>query len=475
MLFISTVVFAQPLPQIFAFHINGIDTTAEEAQANLLKLEETNKIRYSNKLVVWDLIYNSTKSSKEWTITAYIQGVWDVLWQKWYETSTLQSLDDYTEFAMKKSGVSYAKGSIEYKTFQDSLIKDVQEQFIDYGGKNLPDIIDQFHRKIPFQFASFLKEINSNNASNYAENPNYVILLPHSQGNIYANELYNYLTQTENFNRKNIAIFGFATPAKEELGKNDIYSSNYVNSTNDGVINLLKFWLPSGETLRNNVDIPKHLSDLTGHSLNETYLNNETVVKNYNNYFYTIGHQYFEDIKLKYGKFEIWVTKNAMVMNGSEVLCKDGICANGQYFQSVDKSSGEKDTTTSFYNNVKPRDRQYYLYTDNENINELLLYSGVPDLNVPDVRYGWPDRCFAIEGNNNISYYGRPYSCNTSWSNEQIKCKEEDASKPLFVDASGSSVSLDTTTDYVNLINSYFPQYVKDKYLYTGKVEISAK
>ena len=66
-----------------------------------------------------------------------------------------------------------------------------------YVGKNLSDIVDQYHNKIP-------KDVTDT----------YILIISHSQGNQYANQLCDYLVNAEDFPRGRLALIGIATPCK---------------------------------------------------------------------------------------------------------------------------------------------------------------------------------------------------------------------------------------------------------------------
>ncbi|QXE85547.1 hypothetical protein KP003_14295 [Geomonas nitrogeniifigens] len=95
-----------------------------------------------------------------------------------------------------------------------------------------------------------------------------ILLVPHSQGNLYANSAYAALTSGDDaIPTSSIKIFGIASPAAHIAGNSD-----YLTSTNDLVINGLR--AASGlSVLQANFTVSLTTSDLSGHGMTEVYLN----------------------------------------------------------------------------------------------------------------------------------------------------------------------------------------------------------
>lgn len=280
---------------IYALHINGINTTPSAAQLNLIALENAASSVTSYDNFVWNDIYNPTKSDKEWTLTAVADGAWETMMQK-INTGTIdQNFTNYTGQELQIMGLNYAPGTTAYKQFQDTILEAYQEQLLNNTGNNMSTVVDNFNRSIDY---SSINQLLLNNAA--------IILLPHSQGNVYANGLYNYV-MSEGFSPNKITIFGFGSPMPEELGvldkSPDYYNytgftsqnSNYVTSKHDVVINYLSRLLPNG-VLPANADIPIQLTiDPLGHDLSGIYLSNSTVDNKYS-HFMDYNYQYFHNI-----------------------------------------------------------------------------------------------------------------------------------------------------------------------------------
>ncbi len=209
--------FVNATGSLYLLHVNGLNTTLSKATQNVYELEKVSAISPSK--AIWNVVYNPTQTDSEWDWLASIKGYVDLCLQKWFEGNFLPTLDDFTQQAMKAKKVDYPIGSEQYNQFKNELVTQFQDLILDKGGKNMATVIDNFHNVVPVQFASVLNLLSNNGQTDYSKSKDYVILLPHSQGNIYANNLYTYLTQTERFNSSHISIFGFATPAKAEMGQ----------------------------------------------------------------------------------------------------------------------------------------------------------------------------------------------------------------------------------------------------------------
>lgn len=93
-----------------------------------------------------------------------------------------------------------------------------------------------------------------------------ILFVGHSQGNMFMNHAYNHVTKK--LNRSKVAVMHVAPASKELHGK-------YVLSSNDGVINVLKFIFGDNAVLESNITIPFSPEDMSGHKIIETYLNNK--------------------------------------------------------------------------------------------------------------------------------------------------------------------------------------------------------
>lgn len=273
----SLLPIANAVPAVYNIHINGINTTPSSAQLGLIALQQNAASIASQDDFIWNLVYNPSRSDSQGIISSLFNGVSDMFKQKMSAEVINQSFTEYTVEKLNVAHLNYANGSPEYELFQASILHDYQNALVSKGGKNLQKVVDGFQQLI--------------DPALIAQNRVAVILLPHSQGNAYANGLYNYVV-SDGFPLNKITIFGFASPMPKELGildKPDDYKSftqyfiqndNYITSKNDMVINNLSRLLPNG-VLPANTNIPYNNNDKTGHSLIDTYLPNSEVHMKY--------------------------------------------------------------------------------------------------------------------------------------------------------------------------------------------------
>lgn len=257
--------YADQSPKLYALHINGVDTTLDNSKNNLKVLKNSSKIKYTNNAVIWDVIYNPTRSSEiesgtvKWALNLF-NNILDVFYQKQHQGELKNmTLDIYTKMYMSLVGLNYTNGSKQYIKLQNTLQPSYAAYLDKIGGSNSELVKQNFHNIIspPLPVAqSLIQLINKDSNSNYdySKSLDSVLLIPHSQGNLYANYLYQYLTEVEHMNTKRIAIYGIASPASYNLGdwpvKDEEWEAqdlmeviqpvnSYITSCSDRVINSL--------------------------------------------------------------------------------------------------------------------------------------------------------------------------------------------------------------------------------------------
>lgn len=224
---------------IYALHINGMLTTRDDAYKNLRELNYA--AMTASNLVKWDLLYNNTAQG-----SSFFEQLYDVYQQKAH-SNEFMSLDNYTSYYISQFPDKYPidlyyPGSAAFEVLKGNMAPLYQDQLINAGGMNLKPIIDQFH--------NIVKPLKPNN---YSSNKDFVLLIPHSQGNLYSNYLYTELIQNEGFDPNHIAIYGIASPAavnkgnwltlalqqlQQQYSQFNVwgYLSDYLTSTKDIVI-----------------------------------------------------------------------------------------------------------------------------------------------------------------------------------------------------------------------------------------------
>ncbi len=288
------------LQKIFIFHINGINTTQAEAIENCKQLNrainpKSNLIGQNGNI---DLLYNKEPQGGSCQLCKELDDIWN---QKRFENL---SLDDFVIAYIKKNHLNIQPGTPEYEALKSS-IKDKYFEDPEFMGSNFTDILGQFKQKVNVgpDLRNLLSFIDNTNTSNKPKP--YILLLPHSQGNLYANNLYKALTINEGYNEHNLSIYGTGTPAANNLGNyiSQIYFNDpgYLTSSNDEVINALRRLAaipPVQPVLPANITIPR------GHQLISCYLANplsrNQIVNNVNqilDYFWlNILYSDFEDV-----------------------------------------------------------------------------------------------------------------------------------------------------------------------------------
>lgn len=225
-------------PTIFVFHINGVNTNHIDARRNLETLKEISNI--SSNIITWDYLYNPSHG-------LLASDLWDVFRQKRQENQNL-TIDDFIAVYMKTYHLAYPVDSKEYAALKEQ-IKDLYTKDIGFVGYNFDVILNQFHDKVNPLTDSIVSLIKSRQDAG----PTLVLLIPHSQGNLYANSLRNYLIDAEKFPEENIGIYGIANPA--DRVESSVYPQNnnlvgdppdnrvqYITADNDFVINSLRFF-----------------------------------------------------------------------------------------------------------------------------------------------------------------------------------------------------------------------------------------
>jgi hypothetical protein len=220
-------------------HINGIMTTKDEARI-ILRESLTPAIgsTYDGENIKFVLAYNPTQDA--------LDDLVDVL---------IQKLTEYPGVA------------------KDLIFKAVVNAIFDSGiPQSLVEFVSDYHiGKIKnYGYLNYndddLREILGAIRSNIVENQK-ILLVPHSQGNLYANATYAALTSGDNAIPSNsIKIVGVASPAAYVAG-----NGAYLTSANDLVISGLRSL--GLNVLSSNMTISFTSEDMLGHNFGDVYLN----------------------------------------------------------------------------------------------------------------------------------------------------------------------------------------------------------
>lgn len=332
----SGVCFADGIPHLYIMHMNGIGTTESEAKENMRILNKNlpPNLLKSNVITV-DYVYNPTGSDYDKT---FWDNLADVAHQKSKEGQLDLTLDDYTKFWITENHLDpqeYAESTQKYQDLKATILTKYEDKMKDSAGVNFEDIVNNFHGVVPPEFAGvvnllktpykpnplyanqlnqFTDDSNTHHIANpkedakqaddlqnavdnyiklhpklqsnqdYRNTKNLVLFVPHSQGNIYTNWLYKFLVQDEHYPEKQMAIYGVASPAKENVGdwiaralSNDasIRSAwgeinSYLTSSKDLVIKFANIF--PDKVLDPNMTLPFYTADWMGHSFIDIYL-----------------------------------------------------------------------------------------------------------------------------------------------------------------------------------------------------------
>lgn len=220
-------------------HINGINTTKKDARRNTFRaLGPAIGASYNGEQAKVVLAYNPTKN--------VLLDLADVFRQKLGEYPHVSS---ELIFKALVSGIfgSDIPGPLRDFVMNYHIGKIKDSGFVGYDDNDLRDIVGAVR-------------------ANAIEGQK-ILLVPHSQGNLYANAAYNVLTSGENaIPVSAIKIVGIASPATYVAGDGD-----YVTSTNDRVISSLRSL--GFSVLASNFTIRVADSDNLGHNLSDIYLN----------------------------------------------------------------------------------------------------------------------------------------------------------------------------------------------------------
>ena len=331
-IFLSINVFSL---NVYNLHINGINTTQSEAYQNILNLRRVGNI--TSNIVKWDLVYNpSSQNPNETNLLANIS---DTIKQKNAELS----LDDYTKIYIKSFNLDedvYKEGFPQYLELQKNLVSEYNK-VLSYKGVNFDTIVANFNQSTDYIFDSVTSLLTANNKD---KDNTFVLLIPHSQGNLYANSLYDYLIDKDLIKKENLLEFGIATPASS-MRSSDIYkdlcilTKGYFES--EGIINEYNYYKCGYSNYLTDTH-DRVISDLVGFLYSGTSktplpANNS----NKNNEIFSLNHDLVD----------YYLAPNENDENSSTYKIKSGIWQAMIYFQDLLKiKSYEKNSKYAVFN-----------------------------------------------------------------------------------------------------------------------------
>jgi hypothetical protein len=241
------------------------------------------------------------------------------------------TINDYVNNYESAHDLHYPPDSPEYNELKSQMAPAYESAFSAAAGDHFSTLMTYFMKVFPPPAPN-----------DYTNTQDYFLLIPHSQGNLYANAMFVALTSTYHMNTNRIAIYGIASPANSNKGdwiariaqqflmKN---VTSYTTSANDlviGGLNSLHSTLPA------NIYIPTSSTDLLGHNLISVYLLDKNSLTQISKMIDldSFALLYLTDLtfnpKNNYYKFKIWMGpyQNTSILVGPDnsILCSNGDC-----------------------------------------------------------------------------------------------------------------------------------------------------
>ncbi|OEE57319.1 hypothetical protein A1OS_21695 [Enterovibrio norvegicus] len=242
---------------------NGVANTRSQAQDGLDKLKSTIGINsYNSEDVDYQLFYNDSRIDEEGRyvlgdlaetfdqrtneLDDIVGNRWEAFWDIVNGRSSSSIIDrivsiipSFAEFVV----------SVVNSTMNELITQFLNSLVSIFGGTANPAEVRMRHNLINDSYTWLGKKL---------------IYVAHSQGNLWVNESYNYVSAQEGYDNGSLAVVHIA-PASPTL------NGDYVLSSSDIVINGLQF-TGIGSVALPNVLVPLSSSDPSGHTLVESYL-----------------------------------------------------------------------------------------------------------------------------------------------------------------------------------------------------------
>jgi hypothetical protein len=274
---------------ILVEYVNGINTTESEArQINLKKIIETSPKTYQNNPIIYELSYNQSGGliSNVNDSLAPIDDVGQSLIQKLTEHPDYDpSLTNAQNIALyraalycdfRKSNNSNEKPltpELE-KFFKEECAKPVIEAYTE----NLRLLTDQTY-VIPetFVIANKMRADLAKLKTQYGVEP-YLLLLGHSQGTLFTNQIHQLFTQTYRKPIDEVAVYQIAAAASYVAGRGGAANNGYTTSSSDSVVTAIR--ISQVATLGfGSFPLPWNIDSSSGHNLVEYLTTQNTLAK----------------------------------------------------------------------------------------------------------------------------------------------------------------------------------------------------
>lgn len=324
--------------KIYSFFINGIQNTREQARNSSDKLwtqanVHSNMISQDKKLY---LLYNKIPE----TICPICTQIADAFLQN-MSLKVDMVMDNFMDIYIKFKHLDpnmYRKGTPKYAELEKLLLPKIKsEQGVNqYFGSNLDDIESQYNVAMNDLKKNFKEFLDAQ------DDEPYILLVGHSQGSLYAEQLYQYITTGDKaISPKRIATFSIGTPSSttdhhldDELKKifiNDI-PLTYITSANDHIIaSASKLLYSNTPNITGSVVDAWKPSTTFGHGLVEYYLDDpdiqSKIQKYIDQFFIYLQMTIYNDSITKDNAFVYYSpTNSSLVDNNGHYICNHGVC-----------------------------------------------------------------------------------------------------------------------------------------------------
>lgn len=253
-------------------YINGVNTSWADAYSNLLHLRAKMGIgdRFGNNQepVTYELYYNTTASENSKTIFEKLVESWikrnprlqRITSQHWEVFRSFVEEGNNDDASWRSLREVYTEAVPEFGPFFSSFMDE-------YSKQSIEELIRLVAN--PPEWEHTARHITRVKA--LALEGKKIMMVAHSQGNVYVKPLYEAALSTEGFESDSISVLHLAPP-------NSNLNGPYLTVNQDKVISGLAQKSELGAVPSSNTDIPgSHIedTDITGHSFVNTYMNPE--------------------------------------------------------------------------------------------------------------------------------------------------------------------------------------------------------
>jgi len=251
---------------------NGVGNTVRDAQAGLLALEQRLGIgdTYNGERVAYEAFINTTGSEDQSPLST-LQDVLEVVQQTPGETDRFS--EDRFNLFLDSLGDKNSYSLLEITL--GALSGESSERYLEYLGS----VAQSYRQRLQATISGWISTPPT--ASDYVRQHTRIrslalegqklLLIAHSQGNLFVNQAYDAALEIDNFTADNIGVVHIA-PASSTL------RGPHILATQDRIINAGLGTIAGVPLPESNFELPaSHLSnvDASGHLLVDTYLNAE--------------------------------------------------------------------------------------------------------------------------------------------------------------------------------------------------------